>query len=189
MSEPDGYLKTLFYLGKFDEFVHVTATQSYGDGTLFHDLLSNLINWECNVDYRYFSISTPNPYIQFEFKKRVPRFYQYSFHTHTDVWGDASQPLKWDVKGSNTGSDPWYLLDERETKLLEGHDRIANFSMKPIAYRFIRFTEYDNAYSEPAYDSTFALKRIDFFINEATYQQVFVIQHIKNVFLIFLIYS
>ena len=144
----DGYLKSLYKKGIINEYVKVTATRPFGYPKYDQDFLENLLNWDCQDNYRYFSDPLDNPYIQFQFKNRIPSFYGYSFETHRPgddgSYADVSHPTKWDVKGSDSASGPWTLLDERETTILTGFWRKANFTMKGKQFQFIKFTQYSN---------------------------------------------
>ena len=154
----DGYLKKLYMKKMLDDYVSLSTTPSYGDSV---DRVENLLNWDCGYDDRYFSISTPNPYIMFQFKKKIPKIIQYSFETHYSL--AISHPIMWDVQGANDVNGPWVLLDERNVNILKNYDCKANFSLKPSSYKFIKFTQFKNYYIANRYVNTFALKRIDFY--------------------------
>ena len=157
-SADDGYMKKLYMKNMLDEYVSLSNTPSWGDS---YDRIENLLNWDCGYDDRYFSESTANPFIMFEFKKRIPKIVQYSFETHYNL--DISHPVMWDVKGANNVNGPWDLLDERNVNILKNYNCKANFSMKPCQYKFIKFTQFENYYVDSLYKNTFALKRIDFY--------------------------
>ena len=164
-----GYLQNLFYQKKINSFAEVTASESYYyiDGKQYsHNSVENLINWSCDHLYRYFSNSTEKPYIMYEFKQNIPKFFEYSFETHGDT-AAQSFPNQWIVKGSNANSNEneWEILDERKTTILESLSRQAIFHMKPCQYKYIKFIQLNNTYnsSQITYKNTFSLRHIDFY--------------------------
>ena len=165
----DGYLKKLYikHKQKIYDYVNVSGNDNYGEYE--HNEIKNLLDWDCQQSFRYFSIpvSLPeHPYLIFEFKKPIPRFVSYSFETHFD--GTMSFPLVWDVKGRNDAKDEWILLDERNTTILSYFQRKSNFTMKKSNYKFIKFQQYSNFYNNTTFQNTMALRRIDFYPIDCT---------------------
>ena len=157
-----GYFKTLFKQNKLDEYIQVNATKSFANDMISYDKLENLLNWNAPEDHRYFSEQDENPFILFELKKNIQSFNMYSFQTHNTR--DISFPTHWIVEGSNHLNDDWKTLDERNVTLLNDYNRIVNFTMKESHHKYLKFTLKSNYYNRDDYESTFAIRRIDFFL-------------------------
>ena len=161
--DDDGYLKKLYMKNELNDFVFVKATKPWDNRSF--NILENLLNWDCDNINRYFSSSVNEPFILFEFKHSKPAFNMYSFETHVD--GSISHPLKWIVQGSNNENGNWEMLDSRDVTILNSYSKKANFTMKTNRYKFIKFTQLKNIYNYD-YINTFALKRIDFYLDQTS---------------------
>ena len=164
-----GYLENLFYEGKINDFVNVTATPSFtNEGELTpKNLIENIINWSAPSNYRYYSNQTSDPFILYEFKNKIPSIIEYSFETHDLENGAISVPSQWICEGSNSKEGSWKLLDTRDTTILNSSSRIATFHLdSPSNFKFIKFTQLANIYPENEWfmNNTFSLKHIDFYI-------------------------
>ena len=158
MTDNKGFLETLYYQNKINNYVIVSASPCWDNKE--YNSVQNLLNWNVDNTKRYFSNPTTNPYILFQFIHEIPFFTSYSIQTHNS--NSQSFPTYWGVEGSNSAGGPWEFLDRRNENTLAGYNRKVTFRMKTTNYKYIKFTQYSNYYENP-FANTFAVRKIEFY--------------------------
>jgi hypothetical protein len=117
------------------------------------------------VDYNWtsywYSRSSANSWIQFDFKNREVFINRYALKPHN---GTMNWPVQWTLAGSRDGT-VWELIDSRNTReLVQGLDTkmfdCSNQSHEPRFYRYIRLTQTGHTSSGEHY---FVLTNVEFF--------------------------